>query len=360
MICILPRSIQLLMKIQKTLLAPIYRDVFAQSTQTTEICDHCPNMSLLKACLADTESTHVEHSQCVIHIDDYKPSMKNRIQCPQCSGALVAKMGFKNTHHYAHKSRSQCDSWTEPMTAWHRQWQDLFAPDHVEVVMMCADVKHIADIAFEGHVLEIQHSHISAVHVKEREEFYTKHGKSLTWVVDGRLDKDCVVLGTTWDNYAAIWATRSWWWHAKNPVLIDTNEGVFQIVSYIDKKVGVAQRVDRLSCLLDVIGGLTVSGEQRLQDMLSTGASDRTLTTTYEITSDSEDRCIDSRCSIAGTTYNHRKLLKDLGMKWNGFEWAITPDFNYSATMIRGNDMWLTVARKIEYDRELTISMVSS
>lgn len=91
------------------------------------------------------------------------------------------------------------------MTAWHKGWQDLFNPDYVETIMTGNNVKHIADVAFEGHILEIQHSPISASEVIERESFYTTHGRSLTWIVDGRSEKDCVVLGTTCDGYAAIW-----------------------------------------------------------------------------------------------------------------------------------------------------------
>ena len=200
------------------------------------------NMSLLKACL-DTDP-----GRPLVHVDDYKLCMKGKIVCPQCDGDVVGaptrpadaqrpsrKMGFRNAHHFAHKCKTQCDSWTEPMTAWHKGWQDLFEPDNVEVIMTCNSVKHIADVEFQSNILEIQHSKISATELMQRESFYTTNSKSLTWIVDGRSEKDCFVLGTTYDGYAAIWgayapgeaARCSWWWHTKSDVLIDTGEGLF-------------------------------------------------------------------------------------------------------------------------------------
>ena len=301
-------------------------------------------MSLLKACAVS------EHGQPLIHIDDYKQCMKGAIVCPQCSSSLVAKVGFKNTHHYAHKANTRCDAWTEPMTSWHKGWQDLFEPENVEVIMTCNGVKHIADVAFEGHILEIQHSHISAADVQQRESFYTSNGKSLIWIVDGRSEKDCVVLGVTHDNYAAIWASRSWWWHAKNRVLIDTNEGLFRVAQYSDKKVGTAVRVTRMS-EYDVTRGLSASGSQDLRCILSSGKSPRLLASSFANDYDG----VLASCKIAGDTYPIKATLKRLGMHFNKNEWLVSCIETRGSTTTRHQKLWNMIANSIQKGRRRNI-----
>ena len=285
-------------------------------------------MSLLKARLA------AEPGCPLVHVGDYKLSMKGKVVCPQCDGDVVAKMGFKNVHHFAHKSKTQCDSWTEPMTAWHKGWQDLFKPENVEVIMTCNNVKHIADVMYKGHVLEIQHSQISAAELMDRESFYTRYGNHLIWIVDGHSEKDCVILGTTSDGYAAIWARRSWWWHAKNPVLIDANEGLFQVIRYYEKNVGLAEPVTTLTWH-GVAGGLTVSGAQILQDRMAARCW-RVLTTSYT-SAYPVVRAASSRCHISGDTYPHRELFKKLGMMWYRGKWECE------------GKMWHEIAEQIYY-----------
>ena len=310
-------------------------------------------MALLKACLVNDG----DDAQDLVYIGDYKPSMKNKLACPQCNEDLVAKMGFKNTHHYAHKSKMECDSWYEPMTSWHRSWQDLFRPDNVEVIMACDGIKHIADVAFDGHILEIQHSHISASDVKARESFYMKIGKSLTWIVDGRSEKDCVVLGVTHDDYSVIWASRSWWWHAKCPVLIDTNEGLFRIFNYFDKKVGLVVQLKDLSHF-DVSGGLSVTGGQKIRCMLSSRSSPRLLTTSYkEIMLFDKWDCVYyqdnflSCCQITGDTYKYRDTIKKLGMIWNRDKWSISCQRNGEST--KNELLWHEIAELLRDNRSM-------
>ena len=282
-----------------------------------------------------------------MYIDDYKSSMKGNIVCPQCNGDVVAKMGFKNVHHFAHKSKTQCDSWTEPMTAWHKGWQDLFEPDNVEVIMTCNGVKHIADVMFKGHILELQHSQLSSAEMMERESFYTTNGKSLTWIVDGHSEKDCVVLGTSCDGYAAIWAKRSWWWHARCMVLIHTSEGLFRVIRYFDKNVGLAIQFMTMTCH-DVTGGLANSGAQSLQDMIATRCR-RLLSTSFT------SACRSSECTICGETYPHKELLKKLGMTWRRDKWETfyTDDYyhyeSWKKSYRRVRELWHDIAKDIDY-----------
>ena len=285
-------------------------------------------MSLLKARLA------AESGFPLVHVNDYKLSMKGKIVCPQCNGDVVAKMGFKNAHHFAHKSKTQCESWTEPMTAWHKGWQDLFKPENVEVIMTCNNVKHIADVMSNGHILEIQHSPISASEVLERESFYTTNGKSLTWVVDGRSEKNCVVLGTTGDRrFVAIWARPRWWWHTQSVLLIDTNQGIFQVMNYCNNGVGLAKALSTMGWL-GVRGGLTLPGAQSLEEMV-VNRSTRLLSTSFTGVSS-------STCKISGDTYIHRELFKMLGMTWSRDGWVISHNINSEVFTL-----WHTVAKRI-------------
>ena len=304
-------------------------------------------MSLLKARLA------AEPGCPLVHVDDYKLSMKGKIVCPQCDGDVVAKMGFKNVHHFAHKSKTQCDSWTEPMTAWHKGWQDLFASDYVEVIMTSKGVKHIADVAVDGHILEIQHSKISAADVKAREEFYTEDGRSLTWIVDGHSERDCVILGVTHDKFAAIWANRSWWWHAENPVLIDTDEGLFRVIRFVDKRVGLATRVTNVM-EFGVTHGLTVAGNHKLHNMLISTMPSRILDTSYNIRFKSNGYIeIWSDCNISGETYNNKELLKSLGLRWSFQSWAISHNDDFpDCKLSRNSRLWGEIARQTYHQRK--------
>ena len=322
-------------------------------------------MSLLKARLA------AESGCPLVHVNDYKLSMKGKIVCPQCNGDVVRaptrpadrpkvgressaftaqrpsrKMGFKNAHHFAHKSKTQCKSWwlercafatrlarPEPMTAWHKGWQDLFKPENVEVIMTCNNVKHIADVMSNGHILEIQHSPISASEVLERESFYTTNGESLTWVVDGRSEKDCVVLGTTGDRrLVAIWARPRWWWHTQSVLLIDTNQGIFQVMNYSKNGVGLAKALSTMGWL-GVRGGLTLPGAQSLEEMV-VNRTTRLLSTSF--TGVSSSTC------ISGDTYIHRELFKKLGMTWSRDGWVISHNINSEVLTL-----WHTVAKRI-------------
>lgn len=103
--------------------------------------------------------------------------------CIGCGRPMLAKCGFVRSHHWAHKSLEQCDSWWEPETEWHRNWKNQFPEEWQEIPHISADgEKHIADVKTkEGWVLEFQHSHIAPDERKSRENFY----KKIVWVVDG-------------------------------------------------------------------------------------------------------------------------------------------------------------------------------
>src|ERR1017187_5321301 len=98
--------------------------------------------------------------------------------CPLCGSPVVAKCGLIVIWHWAHAVGGECDSWAEPMSAWHRAWQEGVPPERREVVMG----PHRADVVTaSGVIAELLHSAISPSVSPEREEFY---GARMAWIVD--------------------------------------------------------------------------------------------------------------------------------------------------------------------------------
>lgn len=108
--------------------------------------------------------------------------------CLHCHDEVIAKCGTKNIWHWAHAKNSECDSWTEPETQWHRDWKTNFGADFSEIRIEKNSIYHIADVLNKnGIVFEFQNSSISAEIIKLREEFY---GEKMIWVLNGISFKD--------------------------------------------------------------------------------------------------------------------------------------------------------------------------
>lgn len=105
--------------------------------------------------------------------------------CELCLEPVYAKTGRIRAWHFAHANRSSdCDSWYEPETDWHRTWKSYFPEDWREVVVDRDGKRHRADVLTpSGVVLEFQHSIISLDDIEARDRFY---GKSLRWIFDVR------------------------------------------------------------------------------------------------------------------------------------------------------------------------------
>ena len=88
------------------------------------------------------------------------------------------------------KKISQCDTWWETETEWHRGWKENFPREWQEVIQFDKQTneKHIADVRTDtGLVIEFQHSYINPAERRQREDFY----KNMIWIVDGtRLQRD--------------------------------------------------------------------------------------------------------------------------------------------------------------------------
>lgn len=118
-------------------------------------------------------------------IDDIKQEAMPGMQgvCPVCGAQCIAKCGERNRHHWAHKSKKNCDHWWEIETAWHRNWKDKFPKEWQEVIDYDLETgeKHVADVRTDtGLVIEFQHSAIKPEEQKAREKFH----KAMIWVVN--------------------------------------------------------------------------------------------------------------------------------------------------------------------------------
>lgn len=111
--------------------------------------------------------------------------------CTGCGSPTIAKCGKIKVHHWAHKSKLECDPWWENETPWHRRLKAYFPEPWQEVVHKADSGEfHRADVKTDkGWVLEIQYSAINPDERSSRNAFYPK----LAWIVYGlRRKKDPV------------------------------------------------------------------------------------------------------------------------------------------------------------------------
>ena len=118
-------------------------------------------------------------------VDDIRTTAKPRLSgvCIGCGSVVIPKCGPRRRHHWAHKSKQDCNYLREPETDWHRAWKDEFPEDWQEVVQFNEETgeKHIADIQTDhGWTLEVQNSAISEDEKESRNDFYP----NLVWVVN--------------------------------------------------------------------------------------------------------------------------------------------------------------------------------
>ena len=118
-----------------------------------------------------------------------------RALCLCCNNVVVGKMGRERPKYWSHLNRKDCDSWYEPMTQWHVDWQNQFPKQCQEIEMKDSnEVKHRADVKLlNGNVIEVQNSQISIGEVEQRETFYNENGQ-LVWILNGgNLLKSCTI-----------------------------------------------------------------------------------------------------------------------------------------------------------------------
>ena len=169
-----------------------------------------------------------------------KPQPKKTALCPNCGNTVFAKCGKINIWHWSHKN-SDCDTWSEPESEWHKMIKEWFPENFREVILP----PHRADIKLSnGYVVELQHSHISSDEISERENFY----KKMIWFIDGTdFEKNFIIRNK------GTYATFKWFHPrrtlsvAKKPIYIHLPEQkVFFIIkkSYQNMKSGWGEMYD--------------------------------------------------------------------------------------------------------------------
>ena len=111
----------------------------------------------------------------------------NNYRCPVCEERLELRQGARRMHHFAHwKGLSCSDTWSSDMSEWHLRWQSKFPKENLEVVVEREGIKHRADVLIEDSklVIEFQHSTLTPLEFKERNEFYTGCGYHVVWLFD--------------------------------------------------------------------------------------------------------------------------------------------------------------------------------
>lgn len=96
--------------------------------------------------------------------------------CPNCRTAVIGRRPKISVDHWAHVSKGDCLGCNEPMTQWHRDWQDCYP-------LECRERRvkhHIADVMIDDFVIEFQHSSLTGDKIKSREATY----RHLAWVLD--------------------------------------------------------------------------------------------------------------------------------------------------------------------------------
>jgi hypothetical protein len=134
----------------------------------------------------------------------------DRAVCPLCRAVVIAKCGRIKIHHWAHEAGADCDTWSEPMTQWHLDWQGCWperqrewpiGPHRADVLTVLKEpmpwlvqrgIWHYlgnTGIGLQAGgplVVEFQHSHLPADGIAERETYYGKHARQMIWVWDCR------------------------------------------------------------------------------------------------------------------------------------------------------------------------------
>ncbi|HSJ37854.1 MAG TPA: competence protein CoiA family protein [Planococcus sp. (in: firmicutes)] len=113
----------------------------------------------------------------------------HKFTCPDCGNTLFLKVGDIKIPHFAHKSHSDCESFSEPESSLHLQGKLLLHQFFtnkqfpVELEKYLPAIRQRADLLVDGQtVIEFQCSPISANDVLRRSAAYTGMGLKPTWI----------------------------------------------------------------------------------------------------------------------------------------------------------------------------------
>lgn len=113
--------------------------------------------------------------------------------CLDCSQEVRGHKGQYKQSYWQHTNKKNCDSWHEPITKWHIDWQNEFDEKFQEITLFDENKNefHRADVRTNsGLVIEIQNSPIKSEEIQQRESFYGQY--NLIWILNGaNLLKQC-------------------------------------------------------------------------------------------------------------------------------------------------------------------------
>lgn len=140
--------------------------------------------------------------------------------CPICESEVFARCGDINAWHWAHRNRSDCDTWAEGESDWHLAWKRRFPRPWREVVLG----SHRADVKAPQAVVELQASTISSAEIAKRERFYGE----MVWVLEA---KDFNLSIRDRGTYVTFrWKhPRKTWWTASKPLYFDLGDRLLSI-----------------------------------------------------------------------------------------------------------------------------------
>ena len=115
--------------------------------------------------------------------------------CPICTQLLINRLnGKKRIPYFAHygagthngRISSKCtETWSSDMSEWHKEWQNRFPSETIEIIMEYSGEKHRADVKTpEQVVVEFQHSNLSLEEFRARNRFYHDCDCRVIWVFD--------------------------------------------------------------------------------------------------------------------------------------------------------------------------------
>lgn len=118
-----------------------------------------------------------------------EPLPGERGHCPLC-GLEVQMQRDADGARWVHVSGAECDPWSEPLTAWHRSWQNLVKPAFTEVPKKGRRADFVGN---KGFVIELQQEPIGAEVIRAREAFFG----NMVWVFNATGRFVAVRTGTT-------------------------------------------------------------------------------------------------------------------------------------------------------------------
>ena len=174
-----------------------------------------------------------------------KESLEKKYVCPICKNDMIIKNGKIVTPHFAHKSRKKCDTFSQDMSEWHKDWQNVFPKENQEYVLRLnltteqylwaaeengflenipdeyysmddndpIEIVHRADVCISGYVIEFQHSPISCEEFNERNWFYRSCEKKVIWIFD--------FTEKTMFAYKRNCYSKKWKWNYASKTFID-------------------------------------------------------------------------------------------------------------------------------------------